>query len=135
MMQPLRCSGPCNLLTRPMKRLTLALALVLALAAPVGAGPYEDAVDAYDREDYATALQLLRPLAEQGHAQAQAFLGLMYATGGGVPKDDVRAHMWFDLAASQGNLNGAASRNLVAREMTPAQIAEAQKLAREWRPK
>jgi uncharacterized protein len=59
----------------------------------------------------------------------------MHGKGQGVPEDYVIAHMWFNLAAASGNKNAARGRALVAARMTPAQIAEAQKLAREWKPK
>jgi TPR repeat protein len=60
----------------------------------------------------------------------------MYANGHGVPQDYVLAHMWFNLAAATGMVEtAAADRDMVAAKMTPAQIAEAQKLAREWKPK
>ena len=55
--------------------------LVLSFAAPVAAGPLEDAVAAYDRGDYAIALRLIRALAEQGDAIAQNNLGAMYSLG------------------------------------------------------
>ena len=58
----------------------------------------------------------------------------MYAEGRGVPQDFVSAHMWFNLAAAQGEKNAAEYREKVADGMTPAQTAEAQKLAREWKP-
>ncbi len=51
---------------------TFVAILVMSLAAPVAAGPGQDAMAAYARGDYATALRLLRPLADQGDAQAQA---------------------------------------------------------------
>ena len=60
-----------------------AIVLLLSLAAPVAAGPLEDATAAYDRGDYATALRLLRPLADQGDASAQFNLGVMYDNGRG----------------------------------------------------
>ena len=63
----------------------------------------------------------------------------MYYWGQGIPQDYVQARMWFDLSAStaEGELQEEAvkGRDRVAEKMTPAQIAEAQKLAREWRPK
>ncbi len=66
----------------------------------------------------------------------------MFVDGWGVPKDYVQAHMWFNLAAaripaSQTEKRDKAveNRDLVAAKMTPAQIAEGQKLAREWKPK
>jgi hypothetical protein len=59
------------------------------------------------------------------------------ANGHGVPQDYVRAHMWFNIAAaSDVSVRDAVKwRDLVATRMTPAQIAEAQRLAREWKPK
>jgi TPR repeat protein len=77
---------------------------------------------------------LNRPLAEQGDANAQYNLGTFYDNGLGVPLDKVRAYMWFSLSAAQGRDGAAAFRDLIARRMTPAQIEEAQKLAREWKP-
>jgi len=58
----------------------------------------------------------------------------MYANGQGVPQDDVRAHMWSNLSAAQGDQGAAKNRDIVAQHMTPAQTDEAQKLAREWKP-
>jgi TPR repeat protein len=107
---------------------------MLSLAAPVAAGPLEDADAALKRRDYATAVRLNRPLAEQGNANAQYNLGTFYDNGLGVPLDKVRAYMWFSLSAAQGREGAAAFRDLIARRMTPAQIAEPQKLAREWKP-
>ncbi len=98
------------------------------------------AEEAYDSGDYATALRLWRPLAERGHADAQYSLGVMYSQGRGVPQDYVQAHMWFNLAAArllpgEGFNAAIQERNLVAELMTSAQIAKAQKLLREWRPR
>ena len=77
----------------------------------------------------------LRKAADQDIAEAQSDLGLMYASGLGVPQDYVLAHMWFNLSAAQGNQIAIYSRDFMAEHhMTQAQIAEAQKLAREWKP-
>ena len=183
------------------------IALVLALTAPVAAQDFDAGWKAYERGDYAAALREFRPLAEQGHAEAQAMLGIMYFEGWGVPEDDaeavkwyrkaaeqghanaelklgdmyrpgvgvpqdfaeavkwyrtvaeqghataqlvlglmyvkgqgvaqdyVKAHMWWSLAASQGEIGAISNRNILAGRMTPEQIADAEKLAREWRPK
>ena len=86
-------------------------------------------------QDYAAAASWYRKAAEQGQAGAQNNLGKMYATGQGVPQDYVLAHMWWNLAADQGDAVAFKKRDNVATKMTPAQIAEAQKLAREWKPK
>jgi uncharacterized protein len=116
-----------------LKHVAAAIILVLAFAAPAAAGPSEDADAALKRRDYATAVRLNRLLAEQGNANAQYNLGTFYDNGLGVPQDKVRAYMWFSLSAAQGREGAAALRDLIARRMTPAQIAEAQKLAREWK--
>ena len=72
--------------------------------------------------------------AERGDALACARLGLMYARGRGVLQDSIQAHMWYNLSAAQGENRSAAARDALAQRMTPAQIAEAQRLAREWKP-
>src|SRR3954468_412302 len=84
------------------KAIFAATILVLSFVAPVDAGPIEDAGAAYSRGDYATALRLFRQLADQGRANAQYNLGVMYAKGRGVPENDVEAVKWFRLAADQG---------------------------------
>jgi len=194
-----------------LKHVLAAIVLLLSFAAPVAAGPFEDAVAARDRGDYATALRLLRPLADHGEAPAQrylgamiqngkgvrqdtaeaekwyrkaadqgdalaqrylgasflrlilngdgaplnyaeavkwlrlaanqgepaaqALLGLMYTKGNmGVLQDYVLGYMWFNLAAAQNEENAAEARDKTASLMTPAQIPQAQKLAREWKP-
>ena len=81
-----------------------------------------------------------RKAAEQGVALAQYNLGFMYSKGRGVPQDYVQAHMWYNLAASRlppgtGRDMTVKNRDKAAKYMTPAQIAEAQRLAREWKPK
>ncbi len=91
-------------------------------------------------QDYAEALRWYRKAAEQGDAHAQFNLGVMYVNGHGVPQDYALAHMWCNLAASRHppgeDLDRAVkNRDIVAMRMTPAQISEAQKLAREWKPK
>ncbi len=86
-------------------------------------------------QDYAEAANWYRKAAEQGHTGGQYNLGLMYFRGWGVPQDDVQAHMWLNLAGTQGDEKAAKNRDIVTALMTPAQIAEAQKLAREWKPK
>jgi len=117
-----------------MKRLLpIFLVLILGLAATAWAG-FKEGSEAYEKGDYARVLQELRPLAGQGHAKAQVMLGAMCFKGQGVPQDYVKTHMWFNLAAAKGNETAAKARDSTAELMTPAQIAEAQKLAREWKP-
>ncbi len=83
-------------------------------------------------KDYAKAVEWNRKAATQGSAMAQNSLGGSYSNGKGVTQDYVQAHMWFSLAAAQGNKTAGKNRDLIAERMTPAQIGEAQKLAREW---
>src|SRR5229473_3381036 len=185
----------------------VALVLTVGFARSVAAGPLEDALDAAERRDYATAIRLWRPLADkgevdaqynlgvmydkgqgvtrdyavavswfrkaadQGFATAQLSLGIIYENGLGVPQDfttavswyrraagqgntaaqlnlgvmydngwgvrqnHVIAHMWFSLAAAMGDRDAARNRDIAAAKLTPAQLAEAQRLAREREPK
>ena len=83
-------------------------------------------------QDYAEAVKWFRRAADQGLAQAQTKLGAMYSMGDGVTQDYVIAHMWFNIAAASGNANAEKGRDMAAKQMTRAQIAEAQKMAREW---
>ena len=122
-----------------LKRILAGVVLSLMLTGGAAAGPLEDGLAAHERGDYATALRLFRPLGEQGNASAQYNLGVMYALGQGVPRDNVQAYMWFDLSARY--LEGVERdrmvqiRDVIASKMTPAQIAEAERLARDWKPK
>ncbi len=79
------------------------------------------------------SLQDVRTCAEQGNARARELLGIRYAAGTGLPVDNVLAYMWLNLAAAQGQSAGApVFRDLTAERMTREQIAEAQRLSREW---
>jgi uncharacterized protein len=87
-----------------------------------------------DTQNYTQAVRWYRRAADQGFDSAQFSLGTMYENGHGVPQDYVLAHMWFNLSSAQGNQAAGRTRDNLATRMTPAQIAEAQKLAREWKP-
>jgi uncharacterized protein len=186
---------------------TAPILILASLTHAAIAGPLEDGNAAYQRGDYATAVKLLRPLVDQGNADAQDILaimyyvgqgvpqsraeairlyrlaaeqgnahaqdalgfayqngvgvqrdvgeaakwfrksadqdnidaqfniGEMYELGNGVPQDYVLAYMWFTLVASHGTRPYAMrGRDRVAQQMTPDQIAQAEKLAREWKP-
>ncbi len=86
-------------------------------------------------QDDAEAAKWYRLAAEQGQSDAQRNLAAFYFAGQGVPQDLVRAHLWFALAGAQGDTLSAGLRETVSRYMTPAQIAEAKRLARAWKPK
>ena len=92
-------------------------------------------------KNYAEAMSWYTKAAESGDASAQNNLGSMYATGKAVTRDLVQAHKWYTLAAAHFPPDEAAFRDkavrnadTIAARMTPEQIAEAQRLAREWRP-
>ena len=91
-------------------------------------------------KDYSEAAKWFRKAAEQGHGEAQGSLGEMYANGEGVSLDLVQAHLWLSLALMRlpdgmpRTLAGE-DRERVSAKMTPAQLAEAHRLAREWKPK
>ncbi len=86
-------------------------------------------------KNFREALRWFRLAAEQGYAGGQYNLGMMYEHGRGAPKNYVQAHMWVALAAAQRHLNARRARNRLAAQMPPAQLADAQQLAREWTPK
>ena len=124
-----------------------AVTVAVLLSVNAIAGALEDCAAAYDRRDYTVAVQLCRPLAEKGDARAQlslggmyyngqgvqADLGVLYWNGQGVLQDVVLAYMWLSLAAAH-DPDAVEERDLAASQMTSNEIAEAQRLAREWKP-
>jgi TPR repeat protein len=86
-------------------------------------------------KDYREALRWFRLAADQGEALAQTKIAIMYEDGEGVPQDKVQAYKWYSLAATNGDKPAPMLRDLLAKQMTPAQIAEAEKLAKGWKPK
>jgi len=189
------------------KALTASLLVLATLTRAALSGPLEDGNAAYQRGDYRTAVKLLQPLVDQGNADAQDILAIMYFVGQGVPQnraeairlyrlaadqgnahsqdalgfvyldgigvprdygeaakwfrkaadqdnidaqfnigelyelgtgvpqDYVLAYMWFSLVASRGSRPYAIrGRDRVAQQMTPDQIDQAERLAREWKP-
>jgi TonB family protein len=86
---------------RDLHRGAIVLA-ALAISSGAAAADIDEGQSAYDRGDYAAAMRLWRPLAEQGSARAQNNLGVLYENGKGVPEDVVEAVRWYRLAAEQG---------------------------------
>ena len=84
-----------------------------------------------DERDLPAAARLYRGAAEKGRAAAMANLGLLYLKGWGVPQDYVLGYMWINLAAAGGLADAAKLRDALARQMTSAQINEAQALGRQ----
>ena len=81
-------------------------------------------------QDYAEAVRWYRLAAEQGNAVAQGNLGVMYGLGEGVAQDYARAHMWANIASANGKDRAEKLRDILAADMTPADISKAQAMAR-----
>jgi len=107
--------------------LMAALLLMVATTGAVKAGPLQDGEAAYQRGDYATALQFFRPLAELGDAFTQDDPGVMYDKGLGVPQDYAAAVRWYRIAAEQGDAGGRANLGIMyaAGHGVPQNYAEA----------
>jgi hypothetical protein len=82
-----------------------------------------------------TALLWFERSAAQRDALAFAKLGRMYERGQGVSQDIIQAQMWYTLSVAHGEHRAAEIRDALAKQMTSGQIAEAQRLAGEWKPK
>ena len=89
-------------------------------------------------QDYAEAMKWYRKAADQGDTTAEFIVGLNYTRGKGIPRDYVQAYMWLQLvaigASGDTQREAAEQRDAFAILMTREQIAEAQRLAREWKP-
>jgi TPR repeat protein len=86
-------------------------------------------------QSYVEAVNWFRRAAEQDYTPAQHNLGAMYGTGQGVKRDYIQAYKWLNLCAAKGNSGCVTQRDLLAKKLKPAQIAEAQRLATEFQPK
>ncbi len=84
------------------------------------------------KRNYREAVNWYRHGAEQGYATAQYRLGRMYVLGHGIWRDYTEAITWFEIAAAQGIEDAATARDVVSARLSPAQIAEAERKAREW---
>ena len=111
----------------------MALTLVLVLASTARAD-YQAGQRAWDAGHTDEALAQWRAAADSGDRRAILALGRLYVQGLGVLQDYVEAHKWLNLAASRGEAAALKERDAVAAKMTPEERAEAQKLARAWRP-
>lgn len=85
-------------------------------------------------QDNAEAVMWFRRAAEQDNTEAQHELGALYGAGRGVKRDYVQAYKWMNLCAAKGNAGCATQRDLIAKKLKPAQIAEAQHLSTEFKP-
>jgi len=90
------------------------------------------------KKDFGEAEYWYRKAAEQGEPFAQASLGILYGFGKGVPQDLVQAYMWYELSV-EGTTGGdrvsvVEMRDDLASKLTPQQLDEARRLAKEWKP-
>lgn len=85
-------------------------------------------------KDDAKAVTWYQKAASSGNAHAQQNLGVAYLRGEGVAADLVLAYAWSNLASSQGNTDAGTNRDTAAARMSPNEIAEAQRLASNWKP-
>ncbi len=108
-----------------MKKLNVILAALVMSLALVGC----------QKKTAAESFETTKALAETGDAKAQFNLGRMYAKGEGVAENDVQAYKWWNLAAAQENNSAKEFKELIEKNMTREQIAEAQKLSGEWKAK
>jgi hypothetical protein len=93
-------SGPMRTLSIVLFGAFLPLAV---LGGAVAAPALRQGVAAMERQDYAAAVAILSPLAQNGSPAAQAYLGYLYAIGRGVPQDYTQAALWYRRAAEQGH--------------------------------
>ena len=87
---------------KTLRTICLTFALLLGSVGTSWGADFDKGLDAYESGDFATALREFRPLAEQGGARAQFYLGVMFDKGEGVPQDYKTALKWYTLAAEQG---------------------------------
>ena len=106
-----------------MRRLILAGTILFALASPAGTS-FAEVAAAGDRGGHGADLNDLPRFAERGDADAPYKLGLMYANGRGVPRDQAKAYFWYSMAIASGTRNAdvAMLRNLAAQQLTKRQV-------------
>ena len=85
-------------------------------------------------QDFAEAASWFKKSADRGYVKAQHNLGAMYAVGKGVKRDYVRAYKWLSLCAAAGESSCEAQRDLAAKKLSSSKLANAQRMAREWKP-
>jgi TPR repeat protein len=110
----------------------IAPILTFLIVGPAQAGTFDDALYAYQRGDYETTYQLIRPLAESGDPTAQYFLGFLHHEGKGVPKNYSKAAKWYRMAAEQGFAQAQANLGIMYLKSTevPQDYSEAAKWLR-----
>ena len=85
-------------------------------------------------QDYEAAFHWFSRAANQGYVKAERNLGAMYAEGKGALRDNIKAYKWFSLCSAAGNDACTAQRDLVAKKLNSSKLADATRLAREFKP-
>jgi TPR repeat protein len=92
---------------------------------------FNNAFESFTAGSYDSAFKGFFELSEKGSSISQYFLGVMYLKGTGILQDFSRAHMWLNIASSQGHKKANVYLEKLTKEMSAEQVVEAQKLARE----
>ncbi len=135
----------------PEKPAELAAPATLAIQAPAVQRPakiskkleaeFARGAKAYDQKNYEEALSIWLPLTKEGNPRVLYNVGLMYANGLGIPKDDyVEAYRWFEISANRADdprekKKAERMRDMVGLELTPEQQLEAKARIKAWHPK
>lgn len=114
-----------------MARLLSLLAVFVGLANLAGAQDLQKGYEAFQARDYAAAMQVIKPLADQGSPTAQSLLGYMYLNGFGVRQDAVLALMWFKIAHENGNAFATRQVAFITKFMSPQGVSKAETKARD----
>ena len=115
-----------------MKRL-IPLFLILIFVSVVGcANEFNAGMDAFKRKDYKAAFEKWKPLAEQGHDDAQYKIGKLYREGLGVDQDYIEAYKWYYIVAKKGYGGGHRYMKMIRKEINLGQVSRAEKFARDW---
>jgi uncharacterized protein len=85
-------------------------------------------------QDYEAAFHWFSRAANQGYVTAERNLGAMYAEGKGAMRDNIKAYKWFSLCSAAGNEACTTQRDLAAKRLNSSKLAEAKRLAREFKP-
>ena len=119
-----------------MRRWFLAIIMMVAILGGVGTAhaDYEAGQRAWDAGRHSEALREWQASANAGDAKAMLALGRLYLEGRNVPQNYIRAHVWFNLAASRGEAEAVLERDALTSHMDPDQVAKAQEQAVAWQP-
>ncbi len=93
---------------------------------------FNEGMEAFKQKDYKLAFDKWKPLAEQGHDDAQYKIGKLYREGLGVGVDYVEAYKWYYIIAKKGYGGGHKYMKMIRRDINSAQVSRAEKIARQW---